>query len=230
MDLKFLLIFLCTPVYAFSQCSLSGIVMLNDATGKFPMNQIYVNVIESNVSAITNNQGEFRIDNLKPGKYTLRLIKREDSSLGVIFKNVNVKSNTQLDTILLVLFYAPIQDLTLGGFGRSVSMKEYYKNNGLLVYDTSRYNYYSHGYSCGKLYTPVKDSVNRYYRQGEWRWNDRTVFFEKGVLNGPTQGYYESKECGYSGFYKDDKLEGARASEPEITSNSSSSMELWRKR
>ena len=34
------------------------------------------------------------------------------------------------------------------------------------------------------------------------------MFFEKGILNGPTNGYYESRKCGYSGYYKNDEFDG----------------------
>jgi antitoxin component YwqK of YwqJK toxin-antitoxin module len=204
-----LLLFGYMPIDTLSQCSLSGITIVDDPVGKFPIGQIQVSLLEMNETVFTNNDGKFVISDIKPAKYKLKIIKDGSSILGVLFKNLIIDNDIELDTLFLLPFYAPIRDLTLGGFGKDVkSMKEYYKDKGVLIYDTSQYNYYSHGYYCGKLLIPVKDSIDHYYRQGEWKWEDRNVFFDKGILNGPTKGYYASRKCGYTGYYKNDELDG----------------------
>ncbi len=207
LTISFLVFF---DIYSYSQYSISGVIQIDYDTEIQPASQINVSIIELNKTTETDSTGRFVIRNIKPGKYKLKIIRDARELFGVTFNNLTIDTSMHLDTLLLVPFYAPLRDVTLGGFGKDIHcMKEYYKDNGLLVYDTSNNTFYSHGYFCGIVDVPVKDSIDHYYRHGEWKWKDRIVFFEKGLLNGPTSGYYESRKCGYSGFYREDKLDGS---------------------
>ena len=105
------LFIICAATISAQTGSLNGRVM---TTSNSPISDANIMVKGSNKGTMSNIQGYFTIENLRPGNYTLRL-----SSLGFSKKEVSVliKANekTQLGTIVLIETQEQLNEVTVEG-------------------------------------------------------------------------------------------------------------------